>query len=150
MWFLDSGCSRHMTGDINKFTTLVPKNGGHVTFGDNSKGKILGIGTIGIAPNPTIENVLYVDGLRHNLLSISQLCDIGFKVDFNKTHCTIHNIHDDSSMLVGHRHENVYMFDLKTASSENVKCLSTISDNCWLWCIRLGHAHFDLVFEDCT
>ncbi|WP_439126601.1 hypothetical protein, partial [Photobacterium alginatilyticum] len=45
-WFLDSGCSRHMTGDKTKFTTLAPKDGGYVTFGDNGKGKIIGIGSI--------------------------------------------------------------------------------------------------------
>uniref|UniRef100_A0A2N9ECG9 Uncharacterized protein n=1 Tax=Fagus sylvatica TaxID=28930 RepID=A0A2N9ECG9_FAGSY len=43
-WFLDSGCSRHMTGDKNKFTSLTLKDGGNVKFGDNSKGKIIGIG----------------------------------------------------------------------------------------------------------
>uniref|UniRef100_A0A2N9HKZ7 CCHC-type domain-containing protein n=1 Tax=Fagus sylvatica TaxID=28930 RepID=A0A2N9HKZ7_FAGSY len=42
-WFLDSGCSRHMTGDKNKFTSLTLKDGGNVKFGDNSKGKIIGI-----------------------------------------------------------------------------------------------------------
>uniref|UniRef100_A0A2N9FDB8 Retrovirus-related Pol polyprotein from transposon TNT 1-94-like beta-barrel domain-containing protein n=1 Tax=Fagus sylvatica TaxID=28930 RepID=A0A2N9FDB8_FAGSY len=46
-WFLDSGCSRHITGDKNKFTSLALKDGGNVKFGDNSKGKIIGIGNIG-------------------------------------------------------------------------------------------------------
>ncbi|KAE8693144.1 hypothetical protein F3Y22_tig00110819pilonHSYRG00446 [Hibiscus syriacus] len=47
-WYLDSGCSRHMTGDKSRFIELNAKNGGEVTFGDNSKGHIEGIGTIGI------------------------------------------------------------------------------------------------------
>uniref|UniRef100_A0A2N9HS02 CCHC-type domain-containing protein n=1 Tax=Fagus sylvatica TaxID=28930 RepID=A0A2N9HS02_FAGSY len=46
-WFLDSGCSRHMTGDKNKFTSLTLKDGGNVKFGDNSKGKIIGIDNLG-------------------------------------------------------------------------------------------------------
>ncbi|XP_031264437.1 uncharacterized protein LOC116122767 [Pistacia vera] len=45
-WFIDSGCSRHMMGDKSLFTSLKPKNGGNVTFGDNSKEKIIGIGSI--------------------------------------------------------------------------------------------------------
>ena len=45
--YLDSGCSRHMTGDKKQFNKLDTKNGGHVTFGDNAKGKIIGIGEIG-------------------------------------------------------------------------------------------------------
>ena len=46
-WYLDSGCSRHMTGDKEQFNKLDAKDGGHVTFGDNAKGKIIGIGEIG-------------------------------------------------------------------------------------------------------
>ena len=46
-WYLDSGCSRHMTGDKEQFNKLNAKDGGHVTFGDNAKGKIIGIGEIG-------------------------------------------------------------------------------------------------------
>ena len=46
-WYLDSGCSRHMTGDKEQFYKLNAKDRGHVTFGDNAKGKIVGIGEIG-------------------------------------------------------------------------------------------------------
>ena len=37
-WYIDSGCSNHMTGDVSKFTTISPKKSGHVTYGDNNKG----------------------------------------------------------------------------------------------------------------
>ncbi|KAH1082313.1 hypothetical protein J1N35_022074 [Gossypium stocksii] len=74
-WYLDSGCSRHMTIDSSHFKELMPKNGGEVTFGDNSKGLIEGTGSIGISSFTFIKNVLYVNGLKHNLLSISQLSD---------------------------------------------------------------------------
>ncbi|KAL4303611.1 hypothetical protein GQ457_10G011060 [Hibiscus cannabinus] len=76
-WYLDSGCLRHMTGDKSRFLELKPKNGGVLTFGDNSKGHIEGIGSIGNHSSIFIDNVLYVNGLKHNLLSISQLCDKG-------------------------------------------------------------------------
>ena len=49
-----------------------------MTYGDNNKGKILGVGKIGTNPFISIENVLLVDGLIHSLLSVSQLCDKGF------------------------------------------------------------------------
>ncbi|KAF1885917.1 hypothetical protein Lal_00049321, partial [Lupinus albus] len=74
-WYLDSGCSRHMTGDRSNFLDLSLKGKGYVTYGDNNKGKILGTGTVGNSSHTQIENVLYVEGLEHNLLSISQLCD---------------------------------------------------------------------------
>ena len=53
----------------------LTKNGGYVTFGDNVKGKIVGESKIGKSPNPTIDDVLLVDGLKYNLLSISQFFD---------------------------------------------------------------------------
>ena len=71
-----------MTGDKNLFMDLKPKIGRDITFGDNSKGQIERIGTIGNKSSIFIENVLLVNGLKHNLLSISQLCDKGFKVVF--------------------------------------------------------------------
>lgn len=67
-----------MTGDINKFSSLSLKAKGYVTYGDDNKGKILGVGTVGVPPCTIIKDVLYVEGLKHNLLSISQLCDKGF------------------------------------------------------------------------
>jgi len=83
-----------MTGDASKFTHISPKNNGHVTYGDNNKGKILGVGKIGTNPSTSIENVLLVDGLKHSLLSVSQLCDKGFLVSFDSHNCFIENKHD--------------------------------------------------------
>ena len=106
-WYLDSRCSRHMTRDKSMFASLNPKDGGFVTFGDNSKEKIIGIGNVGKEPSPIIKNVLLVDGLKHNLLSISQLCDKGNKVIFNKDVCTIESIKDNKALFIGQRIENV-------------------------------------------
>ncbi|XP_057996536.1 uncharacterized protein LOC131175873 [Hevea brasiliensis] len=83
-WYIDSGCSRHMTGNKGKFSSLTLREEGYVKFGDKSKAKIIGCGTIG--KNPCIENVALVQGLKYNLLSVSQLCDNGFKVVFTSSH----------------------------------------------------------------
>ena len=70
--------------DINNFATLSRYvEGGTVTFGDDPKGTIIGIGNIKIGTYPLIENLVLVDGLKHNLVSISQLCDHGLKVVFD-------------------------------------------------------------------
>ena len=91
---MDNGCSRRMTRDKSMFASLSTKDGGYVTFGDNSNGKIIGIGNVGKDPSPIIEIVLLVDGLKYNFLSISQLCDRGNKVIFDKNACTIESIKD--------------------------------------------------------
>ena len=62
-----------MTWDINNFATLSRYHeGGTVTFGDDSKEKFIGICNIKIGSSPLIENVILVDDLKHNLMSISQ------------------------------------------------------------------------------
>ncbi|BAT86143.1 hypothetical protein VIGAN_04376700, partial [Vigna angularis var. angularis] len=71
-----------MTGDKKRFISFEKKKQGFVTYGDNNKGRIIGTGDIGGGNTLTIKDVLCVEGLKHNLLSISQLCDKGLKVTF--------------------------------------------------------------------
>ena len=71
LWYLDSGCSTHMTGNKGLFKTLFEGKIGTVTFGDGSKSVIRGIGIVDIPGLPVFEDVWYVDGLKENLLSIS-------------------------------------------------------------------------------
>ena len=91
LWYLDSGCSRHMTGDQSLFKVFESKKGGNVTFGDRSKSQIKGKGIISVLGRPDIANVLYVEGLRVNLLSISQICDQDFMALFSKGKCLVMN-----------------------------------------------------------
>ena len=57
-WYLDSSCSRHMTGDWSLFKVFESKKGGNVTFGGGSKSQIKGKGTISLPRLPDIANVL--------------------------------------------------------------------------------------------
>ena len=82
LWYLDNGYSRHMTGDRSFFKVFESKKDGNVTF---SKG------TVSLLGLPDIANVLYVEGLRVNLLSISQICDQDFMVLFLKGKCLMLN-----------------------------------------------------------
>ena len=75
LWYLNSSCSRHMTGNKALFKTLFEGKIGTVTFGDGSKSVIRGIETVDILGFSVFEDVWYVDGLKANLLSISQICD---------------------------------------------------------------------------
>ena len=91
LWYLDSGCSRHMIGDRSLFKVFESKKGGNVTFGDGNKSQIKEKGIISLPRLPDIANVLYVEGLRVNLLSISQICDQDFVVLFSKGKCLVMN-----------------------------------------------------------
>ena len=91
-----------MKNDKEAFVTLKLK-GGMGTFGDSEKGHIIGIGKIQIIPQTCLENVLYVLGLKHNLISISQLCDKGYKVSFESSLCIVTNPFDNSTIFIKNR-----------------------------------------------
>ena len=76
LWHLDSGCSKHMTGDQSKFITLK-YNKGKVTFGDSMSSKIISKGTSVVNSKIKEENVLLVENLNPNLLIVIQTCNQG-------------------------------------------------------------------------
>ena len=131
-WYLDSGCSKHMTGDKTKFISLQSKNGGGVTFGGSGQGKIIGIGKIGKNSSTSIDNVLLVEGLNHNLLSISQLCEKNNRVIFNSEFCIVENMDDNKIKLVGQRINNVYTINLDDEMPLDSKCLISVNNDSWL------------------
>jgi len=121
-WYLDSGCSKHITVDVTQFTSLKLKAEGHVTYGDNKRGRIIGRGNVGTEDSTTIENVLYVEGLKHSLLSISQLCDKGYKVNFETKTCTISRETSGKVLFTGKRVNKIYLLDIMNSCSKN-ECL---------------------------
>jgi len=76
-------------GERSMFLDLKPVEGGVVSFGGMSKGKITSIGKISIPSLASIGNVLYVEGLKYNLLSISQFCNSGYIVSLNNNQCIV-------------------------------------------------------------
>lgn len=113
-------------------------------FGGNQIGKIIGTGTIGNS-SISINNVWLVDGLKHNLLSISQFCDNGYDVMFSKTNCTLVNKDDKSITFKGKRVENVYKINFSDLADQKVVCLLSMNDKKWVWHKRLGHANWRLI-----
>ena len=88
-WCVDSGCSRNMTGNKNTFQTLQ-ENDKTVTFGNENSSKILGKGTISLGnKDASTKNVLLIENMKHNLLSISQKCDQGHVLIVTSKYCKI-------------------------------------------------------------
>ena len=92
-----------MTDDKEAFVILRMKEGGIVTFGDNGKGHIIGIDKIQIVPQTCLENEQNVLGLKNNLISISQLCDRGYKFSFESSLCIVINPFDNSIIFIENR-----------------------------------------------
>ncbi|KAL8104625.1 hypothetical protein AgCh_028737 [Apium graveolens] len=110
IWILDSGCSRHMTGDRALLSKVVEKAGPVVNFGDDSKGYTMGYGCLE-TDNVIIEEISLVEGLMHILLSISQFCDKGCEVLFKKEKCLISNQKNEMLTLNGVRKGDLFVAD---------------------------------------
>ncbi|VFQ79197.1 unnamed protein product [Cuscuta campestris] len=108
VWYLDSGCSRHMTGDASLLSNLIPYDGPRVTFGGSYDfGLTKGLENL-VYKGLTIQAVSYVEGLNYNLLSISQFCDKGYSLEFCKNMASLKNISTNEVILTGKRIRNIY------------------------------------------
>jgi hypothetical protein len=127
-WYIDSGCSKLMIGDHSKFLKLNKKGKGKVTFGDNMSAKILGKGTVSLGNNKTKEeDVILVENLKPNILSVSQTCDQGHILTFDSQKCEIRKKDIGKLVAVAPRTSiNVYILDIEI----------------WLWHRNLGHLSF--------
>ncbi|GJZ99717.1 integrase, catalytic region, zinc finger, CCHC-type containing protein [Tanacetum coccineum] len=74
LWIVNSGCSKHMTGDRSLLENFVMKFMGTIRFGNDHFTAITGYGDY-VQGNITICHVYYVEGLGHNLFSVGQFCD---------------------------------------------------------------------------
>jgi hypothetical protein len=106
-WVLDSGCTQHMTSDMRMFTEMNEEGCStydSITFGDNRKGKVKGLGKIAISNDHSISNVLLVESLNFNLLSVAQLCDLGFSCNFIVDDVLISSVDGSNLIFKGFRH----------------------------------------------
>ncbi|GJY81897.1 putative ribonuclease H-like domain-containing protein, partial [Tanacetum coccineum] len=147
--FVDSGCSRHMTGNIAYLSDFKQFDGGYVAFGGGAYGgKISGKGTLKTA-NLDFEDVYFVNELKFNLFSVSQMCDKKNYVLFTDTECLVlspnFKLPDENQILLKvPRKDNMYSFDMKNiVPKESLTCLvaKATLDESMLWHRRLGKQH---------
>ncbi|GJT96256.1 ribonuclease H-like domain-containing protein [Tanacetum coccineum] len=127
--FVDSGCSRHMTGNIAYLLDFKEFDRGYVTFGGGAHGgRISGKGTLK-TDSLDFEDVYFVNELKFNLFSVSQMCDKKNYVLFTDTECLVlspnFKLPDESQILLKiPRKDNMYSFDMKNiVPKESLTCL---------------------------
>ena len=111
-----------------------------MTFNNGNSSKILRKGTIILGnKDAAIKNVLLIENMKHNLLSVSQMCDQGHILTFTSKDCKIWR--EDSGKLVAtasRTPNNIYMLD----EIKRERCCLGKEDESWLWHRRMGHIHF--------
>nr|GFB41309.1 integrase, catalytic region, zinc finger, CCHC-type, peptidase aspartic, catalytic [Tanacetum cinerariifolium] len=91
LFIVDSGCTKHMTGNLKLLCNFVEKFLGTVRFGNDQFAPILGYEDL-VQGNITINRVYYVKGLNHNLFSVGQFCDADLEVAFRKSTCFVRDL----------------------------------------------------------
>ncbi|KAJ9562375.1 hypothetical protein OSB04_007535 [Centaurea solstitialis] len=121
VWYMDSGCSKHMTGRKELLANFKQKYGGNVRFGKNLSAPIMGY--------VTINKVAYVEGLSHNLLSIGKFCVRTF---------------EGHKLIEGTRRSNLYTVNFQKQRPFTEICLlskASFNQNV-LWHRRLSHLNY--------
>ncbi|GKE86338.1 hypothetical protein Tco_1560080 [Tanacetum coccineum] len=127
--FVDSGCSRHMSGNIAHLLDFKDFDGGYVTFGGGANGgRITGKGTIK-TDKLDFKDVYFVKELKFNLFSVSQMCDKKNYVLFTDSECLVlspnFKLPDENQILLKiPKKDNMYSFNMKNiVPKESLTCL---------------------------
>ncbi|CAL1409822.1 unnamed protein product [Linum trigynum] len=147
-WFLDSGCSNHMTGNKKWFTDLNTSAACTVRLGNNTRLEVAGKGTVKLTVNQlpiTIQDVFYVPALKSNLLSMGQWQEKGLA--FLIKHGSCKNFHEEKGLLFETEMKSNKMFVLHATANpvsdqSSIQCLQTSGSRdspVSLWHRRFGH-----------
>jgi transposase InsO family protein len=130
-----------MTGEKRMFSSYEKNEDPQraITFEDGNQGLVKGLGKIAISPDYSISNVFLVDSLYYNLLSVSQLCKIGYICLFTDVSVTVFRRSDDSIVFKGVLEGWLYLVDLNENTAELNICLIVKTNMGWLWHRRLAY-----------
>ncbi|GJY66535.1 retrovirus-related pol polyprotein from transposon TNT 1-94 [Tanacetum coccineum] len=141
--YLDSGCLRHMTGVKSYLHKYVQQLGPKVVFGDYSTCTTEGYGPIkcnGIV----FTKVAFVNGLKYNLISISQLCDAKYIVLFDEKKGTIFNSNKEV-VMIALRVRDVYVINITSSAQESCFFAKASENLNWLSHKRLAYLNFKTI-----
>jgi hypothetical protein len=145
IWLIDSGCSRHMTGDKGWFSSLIPVvTKRYINFGDNGRGRVLSEGEIKVSDKISLRRVALVQSLGYNLLYVSQLLDEGFEVLFRPGGSRILDSRGDLVCMVVPEGQ-VFRADFSQSSGVERCFLAGSSSELRKWHRKLGHLSFDIL-----
>jgi hypothetical protein len=144
-WYIDSGASRHMTAVREHLTDLTRCGDAKVVLGDDREVKVAGCGTVSFRreslPPMTLTEVLYVPGLKKNLVSVSTIEEKGYEIFFRDEQVLFPKGSSiTSTKVIGTRHERLYKFLFHPVRAL-IHSTSSNSDLFEIWHRRMAHLH---------
>jgi hypothetical protein len=114
-----------MTRERSVFSSYSPTTNSNenIIFGDNSKGEVIGLGKVAITLDHSISNVLHIDSLSYNLLSISKLCEMGYNCLFTDKGVEVFRREDSSIVFMGWLKNKLYFVDFSKSKTKIETCL---------------------------
>ena len=123
-WIVDSGCTSHMTGSKEIMTELKPNtNYSTVMFGDKSKSEVKSLGKVVVARDITLVNVMLVESLGYNLMSVRALNKMNFDVYFTLDMVVLLRSKTLKVMFVGHVENELFVVDFSGSANTQAVCL---------------------------
>jgi hypothetical protein len=145
-WYIDSGASHHMTAVHEHLMDLTQCGDAEVVLGDDREVKVAGCGTVSFQreslPPMILTEVLYVPGLKKNLVSVSTIEEKGYEVLFHDGQVLLfpRGSSITSAKVIGTRHERLYKFLFQLVRAL-INSTSSSSELCEIWHRRMAHLH---------
>ncbi|KAK2398761.1 putative mitochondrial protein [Trifolium repens] len=144
VWYLDSGCSNHMTGKKEAFINIDSSFGSKVKLGNGEHVEVKGKGSIGVTTkqgSKVIHDTLYVPELDENLLSIGQLLEHGYSLNFENRECRIFDSKRRNVAVV--KMTSNRSFPLSLNYEKNFSMMAREDNDSCLWHKKLGHLNYN-------
>ncbi|KAJ0556958.1 putative RNA-directed DNA polymerase [Helianthus annuus] len=142
VWYLDSGCSNHMTGQQELFQRLDETKKVSVKMGNGKSIQVEGEGSVKLEVSPgvtkSLSDVQFAPALGYNLLSVGQMMRAGYRLVFDGDACTVTNKRTGERMCkVMMSANNVFPFNVTQPHATSLAAI--IPDDPSLWHQRYGH-----------
>ena len=144
-WYIDSGCSNHMTGNRNWLINFDENRKSTVRFADNRSIQAEGVGDVLLkrkdGKDAMITDVLFVPKMDTNLISLGQLLEKGFTIGFSKGFLEIYDQNERLVMRAAMASNKTFQVSLTAMETQCLNATS-LNEESWLWHQRLGHLNF--------
>ncbi|GAU44417.1 hypothetical protein TSUD_100640 [Trifolium subterraneum] len=145
LWYLDTGCSNHMTGNKKWFLKLDHSVRRSIKFADNSQVIYAGMGTVLVkrkdGHESVINEVLYVPSMTSNLISLGQLLEKDYTMKLENRELKIYDAKSRLILKAPLSNNRTFKIEINVIDHHCLASITNPEEN-WIWHHRFGHLNF--------